>query len=220
MFGIRASEFLCLSRCVPTSQHAEQFAPCSSQSAVFVGGVKRQRTSNRAQSWSLVLPQNEMTWTRTLYGCRFQVAHVRWRLHVGVCCWRLRKTSSLGRRIEASCRSVHEREPRFISRDQQNVEERRAHLHASLDGQICPSKVVRLFAHGAGAGLSCTPKVSLCDATICVVVADFLWPLCSEAGVRAHATSHKYLDALDVMLQKSSNAWSASKRCSWHSQAA
>ena len=50
--------------------------------------VKRQRTTSRAQSWSLVLPQNEMTWTRTLNGCRFQVAHVRWGLHVGVWCWR------------------------------------------------------------------------------------------------------------------------------------
>ena len=35
--------------------------------------------------------------------------------------------------IDASCRTVHEREPRFFSRDQQNVEERRAHLHASSE---------------------------------------------------------------------------------------
>ena len=34
--------------------------------------------------------------------------------------------------IEAS---VHEREPRFFSKDQQNVQERMAHLHVSPDGQ-------------------------------------------------------------------------------------
>ena len=73
-------------------------------------------------------------------------------------------------RIEAS---VHEREPRFFSRDQRNVQERRAHLHASPEWTNISSEVVRLFAHGAGTGVSCTPKVSLFDAMICLVASDF-----------------------------------------------
>ena len=80
-------------------------------------------------------------------------------------------------KIDVSCRSVHEREPRFFSRDQQNVEERRAHLHSSSEWTNIPLEGVRLIAPGAGAGVTCTPKVSLCDATTCLVVADFLWPL-------------------------------------------
>ena len=43
MFGIRASEFLWVSHSVPTSQHDEQSANWSSQCAVCVGRVKRQR---------------------------------------------------------------------------------------------------------------------------------------------------------------------------------
>ena len=69
--------------------------------------------------------------------------------------------------------SVHEREPRFFSRDQRNVQERRAHLHASPEWTNISSEVVQLFAHGARTGVSCTQKVSLCDAMICVVASDF-----------------------------------------------
>ena len=122
---------------MPTSQHDEQSARWSSQSAVCVGTVKRQRTTNRAQSWSLVPPQTVMTWTRTLHGCRS-----RWHVRAGDCMW-VSVVGGPGRRavilrarmmgiIEAS---VHEREPRFFSKDQQNVQERMAHLHVSPDGQ-------------------------------------------------------------------------------------
>ena len=117
----------------------------------------------------------------------FTVVVSRWHMCAGDSMW-VSAVGDSGRRavilrarmigiIDASCRTVHEREPRFFSRDQQNVEERRAHLHASSEWTNIPLEGVRLFAHGAGAGVTCTPKVSLCDATICVVVADFLWPL-------------------------------------------
>ena len=91
-------------------------------------------------------------------------------------------------RIEASCRSVHEREPRFFSKDQQNVEERRAHLDASREWTNIPSEVVRLFAHGAGTGVSCTEKVLLRNAAICVVASEFLWLL--WLGLRQAGVSH------------------------------
>ena len=52
---------------------------------------------------------------------------------------------------------------RHFFKDQQNVQERRAHLHASQEWTNIPSEVVRLFAHGAGRGVSCTQKVSLCE---------------------------------------------------------
>ena len=49
------------------------------------------------------------------------------------------------------------------------------------------SEVVRLFAHGAGTGVSCTPKVSLCDAMICVVASDFFVasrrPMCGHTPI-------------------------------------
>ena len=57
------------------------------------------------------------------------------------------------------------------------MEEIRAHLHASPEWTNIPPEVVRLFAHGAGTGVFCTEKVSLRDATICVVASNFLWPL-------------------------------------------
>ena len=54
------------------------------------------------------------------------------------------------------------------------MEEIRAHLHASPEWTNIPPEVVRLSAHGAGTGVSCTEKVSLRDATICVVASDLL----------------------------------------------
>ena len=62
---------------------------------------------------------------------------------------------------------------RHFFKDQQNVQERRAHLHASSEWTNIPSEVERLFAHGAGTGASCAQKVSLCDATMCLVASDF-----------------------------------------------
>ena len=160
---------------MPTSQHDEQSAHWSSQSAVCVGRVKRQRTTNRAQSWSLVPPQTVMTWTRTLHGCRS-----RWHVRAGDCMWVSAVGGSGRRAVILRARmmvriepSVHEREPCFFAKDQRNAQERRAHLHASPEWRNISSEVVRLFAHGAGTGVSCTQKVSLCDATICVVASDF-----------------------------------------------
>ena len=105
--------------------------------------------------------------------------------------------------IEAS---VHERRlVFFFPRINRTWKGEGAHLHASPDGQTLHLKVYGCFAHGVGTGVSCTPKLSLCDATICVVVLDFLWPL--WLGGRQAGTSHfsYILHALDVILQKSSN---------------
>ena len=74
--------------------------------------MKRQRTTNRAQSWSLVLPQTVMTWTRTLHGCCS-----RWHMCPPDFMW-VSAVGDSGRRavilraqmigiIDASCRSVH-----------------------------------------------------------------------------------------------------------------
>ena len=101
---------------MPTSQHDEQFAHWSSQSVVCVGRVKRQRTTSRAQSWSLVLPQTVMTSTRTLHGCCS-----RWHVRAGDCMWVSAVGGSGRRAVILRARmmgmiepSVHEREPRFF----------------------------------------------------------------------------------------------------------
>ena len=83
--------------------------------------------------------------------------------------------------------SVHEREPRFFSRDQRKVQERRAHLHVSPEWTNISSEVGRLFAHGARTGVSCTPKVSLCDAMICVVASDFFVASLARRSMCGHA---------------------------------
>ena len=173
-----------MSRCVSTTQHAEQFAPWSSQSAVFVGQATRQTTTNRATAWTLVLLRNVMTW-RTLHGCRSG-----WHVRAGDCIW-MSAVGGSGRRpvilrarmmgtIEAS---VYESESLFY-KDQQNVEG--AHLHASPDVQTLHLKVYGCFAHRAGTGVSCTPMLSLCDATICVVASDFFVPFLARRPTVGH----------------------------------
>ena len=165
-----------MSHSVPRSQHAEHFAPWNTQSAVCIGRVKCQRTTSRVRTWSLLLFQNVIE--RGL----FTVV-----VPGGTCVLRTSCGSAFGgggRRavilrarkrgiIDASCRSVHEWSATFFSKNQQNVQERRAHLHASQEWTNIPSEVVRLFAHGAGTGVSSTQKVSLCDATMCLVASDF-----------------------------------------------
>ena len=191
---------------MPTSQHDEQSARWSSQSAVCVGTVKRQRTTNRAQSWSLVPPQTVMTWTRTLHGCRS-----RWHVRAGDCMW-VSVVGGPGRRavilrarmmgiIEAS---VHEREPRFFFFQGSTERARENGALACVTGWTnIPSEVERLFAHGVGTGVSCTPKVSLCDAMICVVASDFFGA--SRRPMCGHTPLLIILYALDLILQKSSN---------------
>ena len=51
--------------------------------------------------------------------------------------------------------------------------------------------------------MSCSPKVSLCDAMICVVASDFF--VASRRPMCGHTPLLIILYALDVMLQKSSN---------------
>ena len=76
-----------------------------------------------------------------------------------------------------------------------------------------PSEVLRLFTHGAGTGVSCG-------------MLRFVWLPWSSCGFFGSAADRRasaisfILDELAAILQKSSIAWSASKRCSWHAQAA
>ena len=79
------------------------------------------------------------------------------------------------------------------------------HLHASSEWTNIPSEVVRLFAHGAGTGVSCTQKVSLCDATIWGVASDFFVDTLARRPTGGHQPLLTILCALDVILQKSSN---------------
>ena len=82
---------------------------------------------------------------------------------------------------------------RHFFKDQQNVQERTAHLHASPEWTNIPAEVVRLFAYGAGTGVSGTQKVSLCDATICLVASDFFVYSLARRPTGGHQpTSHKY----------------------------
>ena len=83
------------------------------------------------------------------------------------------------------------------------MQERMAHLRVSPDGQTFHLKFNGMFAHGARTGVSCTPKVSLCDAMICVVASDFF--VASRRPMCGHTPLLIILYALDVMLQKSSN---------------
>ena len=85
------------------------------------------------------------------------------------------------------------------------MQERRAHLHASQEWTDIPSEVVRLFAHGAGTGVSCTQKVSLCDATICLVASDLFVYSLARRPTGGHQPLLTILCALDVILQKFSN---------------
>ena len=94
---------------------------------------------------------------------------------------------------------------RHFFKDQQNVQERTAHLHASSEWTNIPSEVVRLFAHGAGTGVSGTQKVSLCDATICLVASDFFVYSLARRPTGGHQPLLTILCALDVILQKFSN---------------
>ena len=78
-------------------------------------------------------------------------------------------------------------------------------MHASSEWTNIPSEVVRLFAHGTGTGVSCTQKVSLCDATIWGVASDFFVDSLARRPTGGHQPLLTILCALDVILQKFSN---------------
>ena len=85
------------------------------------------------------------------------------------------------------------------------MQERRAHLLASSEWTNIPSEVVGLFARGTGTGVSCTQKVSLCDATICLVASDVFVDSLARRPTGGHQPLLTILCALDVILQKFSN---------------
>ena len=135
--------------------------------------MTRQRTTSRVRTWSLLLFQNVIE--RGL----FTVV-----VPGGTCLLRTSCASGFGgggRRavilrarkigiIDASCRSVRERAP-FFQGSTERAREKGA-LACVTEWTDIPFEVVRLFAHGAGTGVSCTQKVSLCDATMCLVASD------------------------------------------------
>ena len=114
-----------------------------------------------------------------------------------------RRTVILRARIKGIIEaSAHKREPRLFQGSTERARENGA-LACVTGWTNIPSEVKLLFAHGARTGVSCTPKVSLCDALICVVAQDFF--VAPRRPMCGHTPLLIILYALDVILQKSSN---------------
>ena len=93
-----------------------------------------------------------------------------------VCCRRLRKTSSHLAWSNVLAAPFMRGRHVFFSKDQQNVEEIRAHLQASPEWTNIPPEVVRLFAHGGGTGVFLHRKgVAEGCYDLCGCFSHFLW---------------------------------------------